>query len=165
MHKPTKKEDHLIFGRIFTQLARSELGLGRIDEAFGHITKAVSIFLADEKRNPKINDVYEDLYLATSYIVQGDILSAQSDLKQALESYRAAQKIFFYLYKNNSGNVAQVSELYLKGVKASCKLKDLYNYKAFGLPQIREFGKVHVNTITMFEYCKHYDMDLWAEEN
>jgi len=165
MHKAKKKEDHEIFGRIFTQMARSELGLGKIDEAFVHIRKAVSIFLADEKRNPKTNDVSEDPDLAASYIVQGDVLSAKSDLKQALESYRAAQKIYFYLYKNNSGNVVQVSELYLKGAKTACKLKDLYHYKAFGLPQVKEFGKGHFNTIAMFEYCKQHDMDLWAKQN
>ncbi len=165
MHKATKKEDHEIFGRIFTQMARSELGLGRVDEAFGHITKAISIFLTDEQRNPNRNDVSEDLDLATSYVVQGDVFFTKKDLKQSLESYRAAQKIYFYLYKNNSSNVAQVSELYLKGAKAACKLKDLYHYKAFGLPQVREFGKEHDNTIAMFQYCKQYEMDLWTEEN
>lgn len=163
MHKSTKKDDHLIFGRIFTQLAKSELGLKKIDEAFNHIAKAISIFLADEIRNPKTNDISEDPDLAGSYVVQGDVLSIKNDLKQALESYRAAQKIYFYLYKNNSGNIAQISELYLKGAKAACKLKDLYHYKSFGLPQVREFGKEHFNTITMFEYCKQHDMDLWAK--
>ena len=66
MHKITKKEDEQIFGRIFTQLARSELGLGKIDKAFKHITKAIGVFLADEKRNPKADDVLEDPDLAAS---------------------------------------------------------------------------------------------------
>jgi tetratricopeptide (TPR) repeat protein len=165
MHKPSKKEDHEIFGRIYTQMAKAELGLGGIDKASDHITKALTIFLADEKRNPKNGQVSEDPDLAVGYVVQGDILTARGDMKQAIESYRDAQKIYFYLYKNNSGNIVHVSELYLKGAKAACKLKDLYHYKAFGLPQVREFGNDHPNTITMFEYCKQYDMDLWKKEN
>jgi len=165
MHKPSKREDHQIFGRIYTQMARAELGLGDIDKASDHITKAVAIFLADEKRNPKTGEVSEDPDLAAGYVVWGDILTARGNLKEAIESYRDAQKIYFYLYKNNSGNIAQVSDLYLKGAKAACKSKDLYHYKAFGLPQVREFGNEHPNTITMFEYCKQYDMDLWAKEN
>ena len=146
-------------------MAKAELGLGDIDKASDHVTKALAIFLADEKRNPKNGEISEDPDLAAGYVVQGDILTARGDMKHAMESYRAAQKIYFYLYKNNSGNIAQVSNLYLKGAKAACKSKDLYHYKAFGLPQVREFGNEHPNTITMFEYCKQYDMDLWAEEN
>ena len=98
-------------------------------------------------------------------MVRGDILTVRGNLKEAIESYRDAQKIYFYLYKNNSGNIAQVSDLYLKGAKAACRLKDLYHYKAFGLPQVREFGNNHPNTITMYEYCKQYNMDLWKKEN
>ena len=45
------------------------------------------------------------------------------------------------------------------------KSKDLYHYKCFGEPQVKEFGKEHHNTIAMFEYCKDYNMDLWQEEN
>jgi len=165
MHKPSKKENHLIFGRIYTQMARAELRLGDIDKASDHITKALAIFLTDEKRNPKTGEVSEDPDLAAGYVVWGDILTARGNLKEAIESYRDAQKIYFYLYKNNSGNIAQVSDLYLKGAKAACKSKDLYHYKAFGLPQVREFGNEHPNTITMFEYCKQYDMDLWKKEN
>ena len=165
MHKPTKNEDHEIFGRIYTQMARSELGLGNVNQAEGHITKAISIFLADEWRNPKEADYSEDLDLAASYVVQGDIFFAQDNLKQAIASYKRAQVIYFYLYKDNSKNVAHVSYLYTQGAKASCRSKDLYNYKSFGKSQVKEFGVNHPNTVAMFEYCKQYDIDLWAEEN
>ena len=165
MHKPTKNESHEIFGRIFTQLARSELGLGKTNEAFDHITKAIGIFLADNARNPKEEDYHKDPDLASSYVVQGDILFAQDDLKKAIESYKKAQIIYFYLYRDNRKNVAQMSYLYKQGAKVSCKAKDLYNYQNFGRMQVKEFGVDHPNTIAMFEYCKQYNMDLWAEEN
>lgn len=165
VHKSVTKADNEVWGRVYTQMAKAELGLGDIDKASDHINKALAIFLADEKRNPKNGEVSEDPDLAASYVARGDILTARENFKEAIESYRDAQKIYFYLYKNNSGNVAQVSDLYLKGAKVSCKLKDLYHYKAFGLPQVREFGNEHPNTIIMFEYCKQYDMDLWRKEN
>jgi hypothetical protein len=164
MHKPTKNDDHEIFGRIYTQMARSELGLGKKTSAADHITKAISIFLTDEQRNPKNKDVSNDLDLAASYVVQGDIFFVQDDLRQAIESYKKAQIIYFYLYRENSKNVAQVSYLYKQGAKAACKANDLYNYKNFGQPQVREFGVDHPNTTAMFEYCKKHNMDLWSED-
>ena len=164
MHKATKKEDHEIFGRIFTQMARSELWLGKKAEAAEHITKAISIFLTDEQRNPKEAEYLNDPDLAASYVVQGDIFFVQDNLRQAIESYKKAQIIYFYLYRENSKNVAQVSYLYKQGARVACKAKDLYNYKAFGIPQVKEFGVDHPNTIAMIEYCKQYDMDLWAED-
>ncbi len=96
--------------------------------------------------------------------MQGNIYFFQNNFNQAIESYKKAQIIYFYLYRENSKNVAQVSYLYKQGAKVSCKAKDLYNYKAFGMPQVKEFGVDHPNTISMIEYCKQYDMDLWAED-
>ncbi|WP_239832640.1 hypothetical protein [Rickettsia endosymbiont of Culicoides newsteadi] len=57
-----------------------------------------------------------------------------------------------------------MSYLYTQGAKASCKAKDLSNYKFFGKLQVKEFGINYPNTVSMFEYCKQYDMDLWAKE-
>jgi len=160
MHKPVKKEDHEIFGRIYTQMARSALGLGEVNKASDYINKAMLIILANKRQNFKNDDCSEDPDLAAGYVVQGDIFVAQNDLKQAIKSYGAAQKIYFYLYKNNRSNVSRVSYLYTQGAKAACKAKDLHHYKSFGEPQVREFGKEHPNTIAMFRYCKDYDMDL-----
>jgi tetratricopeptide (TPR) repeat protein len=164
MHKHADRKNSDIFGRIYTRLANSELGLGDEDKAMSHIKEAIALFLSDEKRNPKDADYSEDPDLAAAYVVQGDVLFAKNDLKGAIESYRDAQKIYFYLYKNNRNNVAQVSYLYMQGAKASCKAKDLYHYKCFGEPQVKEFGREHPNTIAMYEYCKKYNMDLWKAE-
>ncbi len=163
MHKLVKREDHEIFARIYTQMARSELGLDKIGDSKEHITKAIGIFFTTNNANSQKDELTVDPDLASSYVVKGDIFVNLGVLESAIESYRDAQKIYFYLYKNNIGNVAYVSELYLKGAKAACKLRDLYHYKAFGLPQVREFGDKHFNTIAMFEYCKQQGMDLWSE--
>ncbi|MGR0295561.1 tetratricopeptide repeat protein, partial [Klebsiella pneumoniae] len=52
IHKPIKNEDNEIFADIYTEMARSELGLGKIDKASEYINKAIPIFLADENNNP-----------------------------------------------------------------------------------------------------------------
>ncbi|MDD9337533.1 MAG: tetratricopeptide repeat protein [Rickettsiaceae bacterium] len=162
MHKSVNQE---ALGYIYTQMAKSELGLNKIDIALDHINKAITIFLADERRNPKNIDHLEDPDLAAGYVVQGDILLAQGNIKGSIESYKKAYAIYHYFYGDKSKNVVQVSELYNKGAKAACKNKDLYNYKFFGKPQIKEFGINHPNTIAMFEYCKQYDMDLWVKQD
>ena len=165
MHKSSKKVDHLVYGRIFTQMARAELGQKKIKEAMNHITQAITILLADEIRNPKNANFSEDEDLAESYVVQGDILSTQDHFQTAIESYRKAQGIYFYLYKERSKNIAHVSYLYTQGAKTSCKAKDLYHYKCFGQAQVEEFGIDHPNTVAMFLYCEPYHMNLWGEED
>ncbi len=165
MHKSVKKEDHEVFGRIYIQLARSQLGLGDLDKALDYIMKAITIFLSDEKRNATNADYSEDPDLAASYVVEGDIFLAQDKPKEAIQSYKKAQHIYFYLYKERRNNVAHVSYLYMQGAKAACKAEDLYNYKSFRKPQISEFGINHPNTIAIFEYCKKYDMKLWPADN
>ncbi|MCC8397867.1 MAG: tetratricopeptide repeat protein [Rickettsia endosymbiont of Labidopullus appendiculatus] len=165
LHKSYKKEADEVFGRIYTQMARSELGLGKLEQASDHVNKAISIFLADEHRNPKDADYSEDPDLAASYVAQGDILFAQDNIKEAIKSYNKSYTIYHYLYKDNRKNVAQVSYLYSQGAKAACKAKNLHSYKFFGKSQVKEFGINHPNTVSMFEYCKGYNMDLWAKGN
>ncbi|WP_375334017.1 tetratricopeptide repeat protein [Candidatus Tisiphia endosymbiont of Xenochironomus xenolabis] len=164
MHKSSKKEEHEIFGRIFIQMARSELGLGKLDHALEHVNRAITIFLADEHRNPKGADYSEDINLAVSYVVQGDVLFAQDNIKEAIKSYNKAYTICYYLYRDNRKNVAQVSELYSQGAKAACRAKDLHSYKFFGKQQVKEFGVNHTNTVSMFEYCKQHNMNLWEKK-
>ena len=164
MHS-SKNDDHIIFGRIYTQMAKSELGLKKINESLEHISKALKIFLKDKDVSSKDDDYSENLYLADCYVVQGDIYLAKNNMKKAISSYRDAQKIYFYLYKNRRGNVEQVSYLYTQGAKASCASKDYYHYKCFGEAQVNEFGKEHANTIAMFEYCNKYNMSLFKSPN
>ena len=164
MHKSSNKKNSDIFGRIYTQLARSELGLGHKDKAESYIQEAIDLFISDKNRSTTSAEVLGDPDLAISYMVQGDVLSAKGMLEEAIKSYRNAQKNYFYLYQDNMKNIPQVSYLYLQGAKASCKAKDLYHYKSFARPQIKEFGTEHPNTISMLEYCDSSNMDLWSEE-
>ncbi|WP_341763968.1 tetratricopeptide repeat protein [Candidatus Tisiphia endosymbiont of Beris chalybata] len=163
MNKPVKPEGHEIYARIYTQFAKSDMEQGKVDKALVHINKAIEILLADYRRNPKDIEQSEDPDLAASYVVQGEIFSMKNNLKTAIESYKKANVIYFYLYRNNSKNVAQVSYLYLQGAKAACKAKDLYNYKFFGKPQIKEFGLRHPNSTAMLEYCTQHNMNLWSK--
>jgi tetratricopeptide (TPR) repeat protein len=164
LYKSHKKEFPEILSRIYLQMARSELGLGKLEQASDHINKAIFIFLTDERRTPKDADYSEDPDLAASYVVQGNILFAEDKIKEAINSYNKAYNIYYYLYRDNRKNVSQVSDLYSQGAKASCKAKELSNYKFFGKQQVKEFGINHPNTVSMFKYCKKYNMDLWAEE-
>ncbi|WP_375329776.1 tetratricopeptide repeat protein [Candidatus Tisiphia endosymbiont of Nemotelus uliginosus] len=164
LYKSHKKEFPEILSRIYLQMARSELGFGKLEQASDHINKAIFIFLTDERRTPKDADYSEDPDLAASYVVQGNILFAEDKIKEAINSYNKAYNIYYYLYRDNRKNVAQVSDLYSQGAKASCKAKELSNYKFFGKQQVKEFGINHPNTVSMFKYCKKYNMDLWAEE-
>ncbi|WP_367363679.1 tetratricopeptide repeat protein [Candidatus Tisiphia endosymbiont of Nedyus quadrimaculatus] len=164
MQKSIQKGSY-VFSRIYTQMAKSELGLGKIDKASKHINKAMAIFSTNEYKKAETVNYLQDLDLAESYVVQGDILFAQNNIKQAIESYKQAFTIYHYLYKDKSKNIAPVSNLYNHAAKAACKSKDLYNYKFFGKPQIKEFGIHHPNTVDMFEYCKQYNMDLWIKNH
>ena len=145
-------------------MAKSNLGLEDFSKAQDYITKAIAIFLSDEKRNPKNIKFSEDTDLAAAYIIQGDIFFSQNNLQKAIDLYRKAQGIYVYLYRENISNVYHVSELYLKGAKAACKAKDLYHYQCFGKPQMREFGREHFNTIKMLEYCTSHNMNLQEKQ-
>lgn len=159
MHKASKNKT--IFARIYTQFARSTLGLKQIDAAEDYIQKALEILdsrIGTKEQNPAL-----DPHLALLLKVRGDVLFVKGVNNDPIDSYRDAQYIYFYLYKDNRKYVAEVSELYLAGAKASCRAKDLYHYKCFGEPQIKEFGRDHPNSIAMLEYCEKYDMNLWSK--
>lgn len=129
-----------------------------------YISKAIIIFAPDDLNKLEKNvRSFEDPDLASGYLIQGDIYYKQNKPKEAIEAYKKAQAIYSYLYKSNRKNVHHVSYLYTQGAKASCEIKDKYNYKSFGKAQIEDFGIKHQNTIEMLEYCKRYDMDIWAK--
>jgi len=162
MHNTPKSKKSRIYGRILVQHAKTSLGLGEAQEAIKYAMGAVKLLDSFEIKadipNPK------DPYLAQAYVALGDSLVKQKKFEQAIKAYCTAQKIYFYLYRDNSKYAYQVSYMYLQGAKASCKAKDQYHYQSFGKPQIREFGRQHPNSVSMLEYCKDYNMDLWRNE-
>ncbi|ABE04872.1 tetratricopeptide repeat protein [Rickettsia bellii] len=161
MQKHVKKETNIIFGRIFTQKAIALFGLGEKDKALEYANKALEIFKSNDKNfmSRRMPDVFNPT-IAVTCIIRGDILFASGKLEEALDSYMDARGIYFNVYRRNYKNVAQVSEVNLKGAKVACKRKDTLNYKFFAKPQIIDFGAEHPDSIEMLEYCKTYGMGL-----
>ncbi|WP_341793683.1 MULTISPECIES: tetratricopeptide repeat protein [unclassified Rickettsia] len=161
MQKRVKKETNQIFGRIYTQKAWALFGLGEKNQALEYINKSIEIFKNNDKNFAEGQmPIVTNPRIAHAYVVQGDILAAMYQLENALESYMKAQSIYFNLYRKNRKNVAQVSDLNLKGAKVACTNKDTLMYKAFGESQVMEFGLKNPNTIEMFKYCDAHDMHL-----
>ena len=92
MQEPCKKPDHEIFARIYTQIAKSKLGLNDIEAANKNIDRAISIYLAD--KNSLDADNHPDL--AATYIVKGDIEFTNNKYGDALNAYKKARMIYFY---------------------------------------------------------------------
>ncbi|MCC8377131.1 MAG: tetratricopeptide repeat protein [Rickettsia endosymbiont of Graphium doson] len=161
MQKRVKKETNIIFGRIFTQKAIALFGLGEKDKALEYADKAIEIFKNNDKSfmSRRMPDVFNPA-IAITCTIRGDILFASGKLEEALDSYMDARGIYFNVYRRNYKNVAQVSEVNLKGAKVACKRKDTLNYKFFAKPQIIDFGAEHPDSIEMLEYCKTYGMGL-----
>lgn len=154
--------DDRIFGFIYTQAARSALGLGQVKAATGQIKQAISILLADDRRKPQSCSIRHNADLASAYLVQGDILVAQGNLREAVASYLAAQVIYSGLYGANSKNIAHVSYLYTQAAKAACQAKASDHYRYFSQLQIKEFGLDHPGTVQMLKYCRPYNISLPA---
>jgi tetratricopeptide (TPR) repeat protein len=53
IHKPLKHKDNKIFADIYIEMARSQLGLGKIDKAYEYINNAISILLVQENLTPE----------------------------------------------------------------------------------------------------------------
>ncbi|WP_341757409.1 tetratricopeptide repeat protein [Candidatus Tisiphia endosymbiont of Ditula angustiorana] len=74
IHKHIKNENNEIFANVYIKMARSELGLGKVDKASEYINKAIPILLADENRNPEVINYSKDSHLAVGYVVQGTLI-------------------------------------------------------------------------------------------
>ncbi|MGX6960976.1 MAG: tetratricopeptide repeat protein [Rickettsia endosymbiont of Pentastiridius leporinus] len=70
MKKPQEKEEHQIFGRIFTQMSRAKLGLGNTKEALEYAKKAKMFFLNDPARAGNNIDMSPDVFLAKAFAVE-----------------------------------------------------------------------------------------------
>jgi len=88
MYKPVKQEDHEIFGRIYVQMSRAELGLGNSNKALDYAQKAKNIFIHDKSRNNENLKASKDTNLVTVFITEGDILSSLGKLEEAISAYR-----------------------------------------------------------------------------
>jgi tetratricopeptide (TPR) repeat protein len=76
IYKLLKHKNNKIFADIYTEMAKSELGLGKVDKASEYINQAISIGLIEENTIHDKTNYSKNLDLAVNYIVQGNILFA-----------------------------------------------------------------------------------------
>ncbi|WP_367363994.1 tetratricopeptide repeat protein [Candidatus Tisiphia endosymbiont of Nedyus quadrimaculatus] len=155
MHKIVKKEDHEVFGRIFTQMSRAELGLGNAQEALGYAQKAIVIFINDSARSNKDISISSDTYLAKAFVAEGDALAALGQNEKVAESYASAEVLYYNNYRDNMKNVDGVSYLYWAAAKATCNLPNKFWYTKFSTQLIEKFGETHFRSIDLLSKCKN----------
>ncbi|WP_341790510.1 hypothetical protein [Rickettsia endosymbiont of Polydrusus tereticollis] len=161
MNKPNKKEDNQIFGRIFTEMSRAELGLGKVAEALEHARKAKTIFINDPIRYNNNIITSPDVDLAKAFVVEGDVLAVLNKNEEAVKSYATAENIYWNNYRENMKNVDEISIMYLDAVKASCgvpKDSDIpqkFWHKKFRNHHIEKFGGDHPRSIEILNLKCH----------
>jgi hypothetical protein len=169
IQRQIKTENHIIFARIFTQIAKNHLAVGNNKEAAEYISKAIKIQIEDRSNSSQPPHLKADPDLAESYVVQGDILMQNALIENslnkkndsandAIKAYISALNIYINLYGENKKNVAQMSDLYLKGAKVSCAINNHQKYQMFSDFQLEDFGIEHKNTQEIIKYCKQYHM-------
>ncbi|WP_375327173.1 tetratricopeptide repeat protein [Candidatus Tisiphia endosymbiont of Nemotelus uliginosus] len=149
MCKPSQKETQEVFGRIFTQMSRAKLGLGNAQEALEYAEKAKTIFINDPSRpnNSREIAVSPDIYLAKACVAEADALAALGQNEKAAKSYLDAENFYWNNYRENIGNVDEVSSMYLSAAKASCHLHEKAWYIKFHDQHIKKFGADHPRSI------------------
>ncbi|WP_341751193.1 tetratricopeptide repeat protein [Candidatus Tisiphia endosymbiont of Piscicola geometra] len=155
MHKLVKKKDHEVFGQIFTEMSRAELGLGNIRKALEYAQKAKNIFINDPtKKNVNLTEL-QDLRLAKAFVVEGDALAALGQNEKAAESYASAEVLYYNNYRDNMKNIDEVSYLYWAAAKATCNLPNKFWYIKFSTQLIEKFGENHFRSIELLSKCKN----------
>lgn len=145
MHKD-KKPEHEIFGRIYTHLAKADLGLKNIPKASKEIDEAIAILEDQQKEGISID-------LSNSYIVKGDILTNLEFYEDAVSFYLKAYDIYQNFYRTKINNIAQTSYLYTQGAYASFKGKNQDRFEQFKKLQLEGFGMTHPNTLHIINTC------------
>lgn len=146
-----RNTNEYLIARILTQLARSELGLNKIEEARSHASLVEKILLTKPENATPPQDS-KDTELASILAVIGDISAATNNFKEAIEYYETAEKIYRNAYKTNFGHLDNVSYLLLQGVKSSVKLNDKFWYKHFSSTLKRLFPIDHHRVKELLDY-------------
>ncbi|MGV2431972.1 MAG UNVERIFIED_CONTAM: tetratricopeptide repeat protein [Rickettsiaceae bacterium] len=156
MAKVLQGKNNMIVGRIYSRIAYAEFGQNKLDKALKDNKKAISIFLSDERRKSKDKEDtngFNDPDLGFAYVVEGDILSAQKNFKEAMESYKKAEKIYNGIYKENLG-LDKVSILYYKIATTAEHLKDNFLFRAYLHKHEKLFGIDHERTLSLYAFSK-----------
>ncbi|ODA37410.1 hypothetical protein A8V33_01405 [Rickettsia sp. wb] len=143
--------NHEIFGRIFTQMSRAELGLGKVQEALDYSEKAIKIFIDDTSRPNKNIATSYDTELAKAFVAKGDALSALGQNQHAIREYLNAELLYWNNYQDNIKNIDEVSRLYLAAVKCGCNMENKSMYKRFHDQHLRYFGSEHPRSIEILK--------------
>ncbi|HJD59287.1 MAG TPA: tetratricopeptide repeat protein [Rickettsia endosymbiont of Omalisus fontisbellaquei] len=146
-HASITKEDNEAFGRIFTQMSRAELGLGKVKKSLEYAEKAKTIFINDTSRNNNNLIASSDTDLAKVFVAEGDALLVSGENEKAVESYAAAEIIYYNNYHENMKNVDEISKMYLAATKAACKLPNKHWYSKFHNQHMEKFGQEHPRSI------------------
>ncbi|WP_341788350.1 MULTISPECIES: tetratricopeptide repeat protein [unclassified Rickettsia] len=155
MNKLVKKENHLIFGRVFTQISKAKLGLGNAKEALEYAEKAKTIFISDTNRPNKEIITSPDTSLAKAFVAEGNALASLNKNDEAVEAYSTAENIYWNNYGENMKNVDEISIMYLNAAKASCHVPLRSFYKNFRDHQIKKFGEQHPKSIEILKLNCH----------
>ncbi|MCC8376988.1 MAG: tetratricopeptide repeat protein [Rickettsia endosymbiont of Graphium doson] len=155
MNKLVKKENHLIFGRVFTQMSKAKLGLGNAKEALEYAEKAKTIFISDTNRPNKEIITSPDTNLAKAFVAEGNALASLNKNDEAVEAYSTAENIYWNNYRENMKNVDEISIMYLNAAKASCNVPLRSFYKNFRDHQIKKFGEQHPKSIEILKLNCH----------
>ncbi|HJD62719.1 MAG TPA: hypothetical protein LFW14_04025 [Rickettsia endosymbiont of Degeeriella rufa] len=155
MNKLVKKENHLIFGRVFTQMSKAKLGLGNVKEALEYAEKDKTIFISDTNRPNKEIITSSDTSLAKAFVAEGNALASLNKNDEAVEAYSTAENIYWNNYRENMKSVDERSIMYLNSAKASCHVPLRSFYKNFRDHQIKKFGEKHPKSIEILKLNCH----------
>ncbi len=153
MHITVTRADNEIFGQIFCQMSRSELGLGNTNKALEYAQRSKNIFINDPSRpnSSKKIAVSPDIYLAKAFVAEADALADLGQNEQAAKSYTDAESLYWNNYRENMGNVDEVSSMYLSAAKASCHLAEKSWYIKFHDQHMKKFGSKHPRSIEILK--------------
>lgn len=142
------KGEHEFHARILTELANSELGLGRNTEALEHAKKALEIRKSEDQL---INDYeyasYYDADMAAANVTLGDALAANgAEVKDITAAYSRARMIYNNRYGDNQFNADNIRIFYINAAENICKVvteKDIEErivYNGFREALIKHWG-------------------------
>ena len=140
--------------RVIVELARAELGIGKLEQSLDHAKEAIVIYINDKSRNNIDINVSKDTDLASALVIEAEALVALNQPELAAHTFATAETIFYNNYRDNIRNLDKMSYLYLKASLATCNLPDSFWYTKFSTSLIEKFGATHFRSLELLQKCK-----------
>ena len=140
--------------RVIVELARAELGLGKLEQSLNHAKEAIYIYKNDKSRNNTDINISKDTDLASALVIEAEALVALNQTEEAAQSFATAETIFYNNYRDNINNLDNISYLYLKAALATCNLPDSFWYIKFSTQLIEKFGEDHFRSKELLTKCQ-----------